>query len=376
MLNLDQRKLRQIGMTLAASAFVTSLLLTFSVLAGDNVGRVNLLYLLILFAFIPFAGLLVSLVFVFRKPAGGGLAGMLLDLPFWPRQWRREISILAQTPALKSWFFYQTQAVALSFGLGALAALFLLLLGSDVSFVWRSTLLEARQIFPVLSVLGWPWSFWDSAQPSLELLQQTQDFRLAPQQAGDVQVFGQWWQYVLAAQCTYNLLPRSLMLLGARWWYRRQLATAHAATSSAPSSSGGGRNTVTAPGKPAALTHSVQTPFVLVDWAGAPAFCHAWLDQHFGKPERVLETGPATANRVSIASPGRTDNPVVLVKSWEPPMGELKDYLEEYAHGGLVLPLDWDATEVQPVKLAHLEEWQRFCGTLQDWRVLQAGDGS
>lgn len=375
MLNLDHRTLRQISVTLAASAFVTSLLLTLGVLAGDSAGRVNLLYLLILFAFIPFAGLLMSLVFVFRQSAGGGLAGLLLEMPFWPRQWQREISILAQTPALKSWFFYQTQTMALSFGLGALAALFLLLLGSDVSFVWRSTLLEARQIFPVLTVLAWPWSFWDSAQPSLELLQQTQDFRLAPQQATDVLVFGQWWQYVLAAQCTYNLLPRSLMLLASRWWYRRQLANARATTLSVPASGAVHRNTVTAPGKPAALVHNVHSPFLLVDWAGAPAFCHTWLDQHFGKPERVLEAGPAMARRDSVASPGRTDNPVVLVKSWEPPMGELKDHLEEYAHGGLVLPLDWNATGVQPIKPAHLQEWLRFCGTLQGWNVVQAGDG-
>lgn len=374
MLNLDHRTLRQISITLAASAFIVGLLLTFGLLSADSAGRVNLLYLLILFAFVPAASLVMSLVFGFRKSSGGGFVGTLLDLPFWPRQWQRELLILAQTPALKSWFFYQTQAVALSFGLGGLTALVLLLLGSDVSFVWRSTLLDARQILPVLTVLSWPWWFWDGAQPSLELLQQTQEFRLAPQQAGAVLMFGQWWQYVLAAQCAYNLFPRSLMLLAARWWYRRQLARAYAPAAPSSPASTVRRNTVPAPGKPAETIHNVQTPYVLVDWAGAPAFCHEYLTRHFTAPQRVIEAGPLTTSRGPEASTVHADNPVVLVKSWEPPMGELKDHLAQYPRGGLVVPLDWDSTDVQPVKEAHLNEWRRFCGTLHGWQVLQAGD--
>lgn len=374
MLNLDHRTLKQISLTLAACAFSVGLLLTLGVLSADSAGRVNLLYLLILFAFVPFASLLVSLVFGFRKSSGGGFAGTLLNLPIWPRQWQRELLILAQTPALKSWFFYQTQMVALGFGCGGLTALVLLLLGSDMSFVWRSTLLDARQILPVLTALGMPWWFWESAQPSLELLQQTQEFRLAPQQAGAALAFGEWWQYVLAAQCAYNLLPRSVMLLAARGWYRRQLAKARAPVAPDPAADTERRNTVPAPGKPAETTHSLLAPYVLINWAGAPASCQHYLARHFGAPQRVIEAGPITPSRALPQSALAAENPVVLVKSWEPPMGELKDYLEHYPNGGLIVPLDWDADEIQAVKEVHLNEWLRFCGTLDGWRVLQPVD--
>src|SRR5690606_1549320 len=98
MLNLDHRTLKQISLNLAASGFSVGLLLTLGLLSADSAGRVNLLYLLLLFAFIPAVSLLISLVFGFRKSAGGGFAGTLLNLPIWPRQWQRELLILAQTP--------------------------------------------------------------------------------------------------------------------------------------------------------------------------------------------------------------------------------------------------------------------------------------
>src|SRR5690554_4070306 len=190
-------------------------MVALGVLAGDVQGRVNLLYLLVLFAFLPVAALLLSLAFLGLGKRGRGFSGLVLDLPLWPRHWRRSLLAFSVPSARRAWFFYQSQVLALGFGLGGLAAFFVLLLGSDLSFVWRSTLLSADDLFPTLRALALPWAFWPEAQPSLELLRQSQDFRLSTPdfEAGSL---GRWWRYVLAAQCTYNLLPRAAMLLAAR----------------------------------------------------------------------------------------------------------------------------------------------------------------
>jgi hypothetical protein len=67
---------------------------------------------------------------------------------------------------------------------------------------------------------------------------------------------------------------------------------------------------------------------------------------------------------------------VVLVKSWEPPLAELGDYLSALPESmqRFILPLDWDEDSVQPIREIHLHEWRRFCGTLAGWQLLQLAE--
>ena len=67
---------------------------------------------------------------------------------------------------------------------------------------------------------------------------------------------------------------------------------------------------------------------------------------------------------------------MVVVKAWEPPMGELQDFLnsidrEETSDIRLLLPLDWDNEGFREVSDSDLHEWRRFAGTLSGWSVLQ-----
>ena len=284
----------------------------YGVLSGDSLGRVNLLFLLLLFAFVPVIGLIMSIGLI-ASGGGRGLAGWILELPILPSPLAVEILNLGVSGSRKSWLFYQTQVLTLSFALGGLLVYLLLLMGSDISFVWRSTLLEAADILPVLRVLAMPWWFWPEAQPSLDLLQQTQDFRLSSQTA-DPLVLGQWWKYIFAAQCTYNLLPRTLMLLVAKRRYGR--------TMSAPSIRQGqgqpGRNSLHRLAEEAVLApvvDAIATPYILLDWARSPDFCGAHISNIIGAPAevRVIEPLPlATASDNAVT----TQSLLVLVKSW------------------------------------------------------------
>ncbi|NQV71041.1 MAG: DUF2868 domain-containing protein [Pseudohongiella sp.] len=370
----SQQALNQISLSLVFLGLIAGFLVGYGILIGDAQGRVNLLLLLILFAFLPVLGLLLSLLLLLT---GGrkGLAGWVLELPVLPRHLAAELIKLGISGSRKSWLFYQTQLLTLSFACGGLLVYLLLLLGSDISFVWRSTLLEAADILPLLHVLAVPWGFWPEAQPSLDLLQQTQDFRLSSQ-SGAAPVLGQWWKYIFAAQCTYNLLPRTLMLLVSRNRYRR-VSRADANLSKVKPASPEPATAVDEEPALAEVVYSIVAPYIVLDWASSPDFCHQQLGQHLGTPSAIRPIEPMPL-AIAEENDSRSQSLVVLVKSWEPPLRELGDYLASVSgpQQKYILPMDWDERGVKPIRDIHLHEWRRFCASLEGWQLLQLEESS
>jgi hypothetical protein len=325
------------------------------------------LLLLLLFAFVPVLGLLLS-IFLMVKGGGKGLAGWILEIPLWPRHLVLALSRLGLTHARKLWLFYQTQIFAVSFSVGCLLLYLLLLLGSDITFVWRSTLLEPGDLLPVLTAIGIPWRFWPEAQASLALIEQTRDFRL--DSAGmPPPAVGLWWKYILATQLAYNLLPRGLMLLVARHKYRARLHRGRAQSvpdsQHQPGAAAGEDDSL------AGLARSVTLPYTLLDWADVSPGCHERIQQRLGAAAAIHPIGPL---REQAATHTPVDHSlVVLVKSWEPPLAELADRLTDFASNAdkLILPLDCSDTGLRQPSQAHLDEWRRFAATLAGWRVLQ-----
>ena len=362
-----QPALKQLSLGLGLLGLCCGFLAAYSVLAGDDDGRVNLLFLLLLFAFLPVVSLLLS-IFLLVKGGGKGLAGWILDIPLWPQHLTLALSQLGLTHARELWLFYQTQILAVSFSLGCLLLYLLLLLGSDISFVWRSTLLEPDDLLPALQAIGTPWRFWPEAQASLTLIEQTQDFRLDPQGVSHP-VVGLWWKYILATQLVYNLLPRSLMLLLAQKKYQARLQqNIKRSESDSPSqqtTAAGDKNSL------ARLTQSVALPYTLLDWADVSPASYEQIQQLLGSATGIHPIGPL---RHQVAThPPANQSLVVLVKSWEPPLAELADRLKDFGPNAdkLILPLDWNDAGIRQPTPAHLEEWRRFAATLVDWQVLQ-----
>jgi hypothetical protein len=363
----DQPALKQLSLGLGGLGLCLGSLAAYGVLTGDADGRVNLLLLLLLFAFVPVVGLLLSL-FLLVKGGGKGLAGWILKIPLWPRHLILSLSRLGLTHSREFWLFYQTQIVAVSFSVGCLLLYLLLLLGSDITFVWRSTLLEPGDLLPALTAIGLPWRFWPEAQASLALIEQTRDFRL--DSAGmPPPAVGLWWKYILATQLAYNLLPRSLMLLVARHKYRARLRQGGAQP--IPGFEPGQGAAVGDENLLANLVRSVTLPYTLLDWAGASPGCYQRIQQRLGDAAAIHPVGPLR-EQTATHTPG-DHSLVVLVKSWEPPLAELADRLADFDSNAdkLILPLDWSDAGLRQPADAHLDEWRRFAATRAGWRVLQ-----
>jgi hypothetical protein len=361
-----QQSLKQLSLGLGMLGLCLGFLAAYGVLTGDENGRVNLLLLLLLFAFVPVVGLLLSILLMV-KGGGKGLAGWILDIPLWPRHLILALSRLGLTHGRELWLFYQTQILAVSFSVGCLLLYLLLLLGSDITFVWRSTLLEPDDLLPALKAIGTPWRFWPEAQASLALIEQTRDFRLDSQGLSQPAV-GLWWKYILATQLAYNLLPRSLMLLVARQKYRARLQQSRLRSvpdlQPQPGAAAGDKNSL------ANLTRSVTLPYTLLDWADVSPGCYEHIQQLLGDATGIHPVGPLR-DQSATHSPG-DHSLVVVVKSWEPPLAELADRLNDFDSNSdkLILPLDWSDTGVHQPSLDHLDEWRRFAATLAGWQVL------
>ncbi|GAB5499616.1 MAG: hypothetical protein PsegKO_19270 [Pseudohongiellaceae bacterium] len=370
-----QDPVRKPALPLAFLGGFIGLVLSYGVLSGDNQGQVNLLFLLLLFVVVPMFALLLSLLLVVR-PGGRGLVGWILEMPFTSPRLRREYLQRDLIGDRKAWLVYQTQFFSLGFSLGSLFLYLFLLLATDISFIWRSTLLEAEQVLPALNLIALPWAFWGEAQASLSLLEQTRDFRLLPADQSET-VVGLWWRYVLAAQVCYSLLPRTLLLVLAGYVLRRR-----GDRDLQPGISGDRIRPKPMSQPLAELAGEAPRGGQLLDWAGLPEHIAQTVNSRYQPRSGIQSVKPDTIY-ADLDAAGADVAIVVLVKAWEPPLAELADFLKTIpgaaGRNRLLLPLDWNRDKLQAVNSSHLQEWRRFAATLETgekgrkppWQVLQ-----
>ena len=367
--NKDSLALRAISVMIALIAFILGLLASVAALSGDEYGRVNLLLSLFLFALLPAFGLLATAVFL-SLGRRSGIAALLVELRVTPKRFAALLARQGGAAQRQRILFSLSQGWLLSFVAGNLLGFALMLLAMDISFVWRSTLLEASDLLPVLDFVAMPWSFWSAAQPSLEMLSQTQDFRLQGS-PNDANYVGQWWRFLLAAQLCYSLLPRTLLwLIG-----KNRLARKTETLSTDQNRKVSAENPISEIDRLAKSVTEIPVDSILFDLAHTPDS----LLSDIGERLQVATIHRTPVNLHSQLQ--RVDNAkspalVVLVRSWEPPLAELADSLREELTAEqqsnlFIAPIDWVSAPqknerlVEP-QVAHTQEWRRFCASAVD----------
>lgn len=339
-------------------------LVSVALLRGDGAGRVNLFWLLLYFVVLPGVGLVFTLLFLRRDARG--LAGLLVKLPWQPAGWSRLLLTLDDGQR-RLWFFCSSQCLVLGMALGNILAFLLILLFRDVYFSWQSTLLDDEAAAALFRFFALPWGFWEGAQVDEQLVLCT---RVTLQDAGfigdiNTNCHRQWWQYLLAAQLFYSLLPRGLLCLWS-WQLLRRAVNNTPQGGVAATSDQASIAKVLAP-----LAYQLEGPFLLVHWDAVPTTVLAALQARIGAPEQMLHAGPLASAEQEAASLQPAGTRVILLKGWEPPMARLGDYLERLPATGWLLPLDWSEAGLVPLRGTYLEEWQRFCALHPGWQVLQ-----
>jgi hypothetical protein len=344
----------------ASFGFVVS----WGVLSGDAQGRVNLLYLLLIYLVIPITSLFISTTsLMFGK--GINLPRLLTKLPKLFDNQVEKFRKNKQFNVDKQWFFYQSQIAAIAFSVASLLSYFVMLLISDVNFVWRSTLIDTATLHQILQFIAIPWQFLDSAQPSLELLSKTQDSRLLNSYPAS-EYHSAWWQFIFAVQLVYSILVRGLLLAITAAIFRYRLAKDFALqllrkplgeSTSQPESF-----------ELATIVHQVNQSIMVCNWGG---FNEAIVTHFTGlpfDPDRFVSAGPNASLAERKVAERWQGEQLVLVKSWEPPMGELADFLENSS--GFISPINLKSNQLSRIRRQHLEEWQRFANKLHNWKIF------
>jgi hypothetical protein len=400
----------------------------FAVFAYDGGSPVNVMHVLAVFALLPCFLLAATVVLALpeswraRVPGLAALQDVLRVAS--PGRWQpalRRVLLPAQREALdraiglarrhrrlygdaQKWLLLvSSQLFAVSFYSAALAVAALLVVFSDLAFGWSTTLTsEAGTLYRVVSILSAPWARWlPDAVPSLALAEQTQYFRgtggftgLAPRSVA-------WWPFLLACMACYGLLPR-LALLG--FAMLRQRAAMRRVFASLPgvadlrdrldsqwiaTAAEGGEP---APHAPTVLAHPLapRPPRVrAVRWSGlalADPDTAALVRAALGSELAGVTTGGAGSGKSDAALiaelAGAEDPPALLVKAWEPPLGELFDWLGELrASLGAVVPIFVlpvaDAAGGTPALAAGRDAriWSRSLDALGDpWLFAVAGE--
>ncbi len=337
--------------------------LAWGILSGDQQGRVNLLYLLLLYLVFPLLGVVVSTLSLI-KGRGLNLARVITALPVWSNQKRMLLRKTRQLQVEKYWLFFQSHLAALAFSVSSVLVFFIMLLATDVNFVWRSTLLNPADLLPVLKQVALPWLFWPEAQPTIELLEATQDSRI--QAAGQPGAsYAGWWRFVLAIQLFYCVILRSGLLGITVWLFKAKLNKDIELTLS--------KNNIARPVRDAGaeryrpVASGLPQGITINNWAAADLDLLADYDSLELSAENILKAGPLASEAEQDAAENWRDDQVILVKSWEPPMGELADFMQ--TGKGYIWPIDWQDAALVPLRGQHLQEWRRFVNNMPDWQV-------
>lgn len=283
----------------------------------------------------------------------------------------------------------------LMFGLSGLATLLVLVVVQDLAFGWSTTLdTGPDRYYQLLATVAAPWqSLWPAAFPDRELVEATRFFRSAGEGTANPSLWGRWWPFVAMVWTTYVIIPRLVLLAlatihpGIR--ARRELARhpgmiALQYRMETPALDTGNRHNDAAD-QPDINTsghlHPLPAGQVLIRWAGA------------GEPElpdtlaagyqQILAAGGNAAlahDNAVIEEAGKAlaeaPNPsvAVITRSWEPPTGELADFLQ-------LARKSWPATTVialvpmaaQPDQAPpdhQLNQWLRFAERTGDSQLI------
>ena len=338
------------------------MLLSGTVVSGDGLGRVNLLHFIALFVLWPLLSCLLLVCYnFFPKRRSFSVVNWLVNLPLLPKAYQQSITHLKKEQRFKPWLFLQSQQVVLAFSLGCLLSFFMVLLFSDVSFVWRSTLLSTHHIQPLLDVIAMPWWWLESAQPALALIDSTKENRMLSQT--NETNYGAWWLFLLMAQCVYAVVPRVLSTLWARYKFNKTPAFTTPVNDEHPLKN----RQVQSPILSAVQTERpLLTAYNLCCWLELEqALCDDIVHRFSELPLQTFQVGFHGKDEEKALEDNKPQ--LLLVAAWEPPMGELRDYLVQGR--GVIMLVDHKEGVWQSINAQYVDEWRRFCLTLNNWSL-------
>ena len=364
----------------AVALQVSALALGAFSMAGFLFGsdKVQVFVLFFLFVLLQLAFSVISLWVILRSLRGDSavvlpinpmtfvLGRMLPDKRFY-----RECYSVVRLLALR-----YGQAAGAFFTLGALLGLSITFIGVGFTWVWGTEYAFIRDhMQQITDAIAIPWASWmPSAVMSNENIQLSYFVRGSSASAEKAQG---WNLFLMMAMTTYALLPRVVLYCVTRVIYKVQIKKSLvrypgserilARMTSPVVQTQEENGSAVKPRSP--TDNTVDTDLVLVDWGGVLDLPGAEKIIGLGNPAPgytlVAGTGSLQADLqcAQQINAGNYRSLKVVLKAWEPPLGELRDFLSNLQHIKYctlcLLPMQHAA-----VRASALDDWSAFARSL------------
>ncbi len=224
-------------LTLVIIAFFLGFFSGLGLLSYSGHEPVNVIYFMAMVVLLPLVTMTLTLLSMFRANASQSLLvhispafWMEKMLRFLPKNVQSSLQELKINPLLSNWLIIKrSQLLALMFSLGLLVALLGIVITKDIAFAWSTTLqVSPKEFHSLLHTLAFAWrDVFPWAVPSLELIEQSQYFRLGEkldtQMIQNASKLGEWWKFLAFATLFYAILLRFGMWLLSMFGFKKAL---------------------------------------------------------------------------------------------------------------------------------------------------------
>jgi len=331
-------------------------------------------------------------------------------LPGWQTSWKTLSQQMKRREYLysdvKKWIFlWQAQRLALAYHAGLLITLLLLVSFQDLAFGWSSTLaLETESIHRLTLWMSWPWhNLVPQAVPDVGLIDASRYFRIQGQvqvlSVETAQELGFWWQCILLSILFYGVFPRFVLWAICKRQLRQHCRLAIAshpeidhivsrlsAHSVSTRSLEPGENRFDKTQDFSPNLRSKNSKFNSLDLASIDIINWAQIDvgdkelQQLFNPSSEISDVQATKSiakaggicthaedeqLIKKLSAAACQHVVLALKSWEPPLAELGDFIKALLRADIEqVSLLLVAPAGKTVTCNNYQEWARFVAVL------------
>jgi len=379
--------LYKVTFTLMVIAFIFGLFSGIVLLSYSGHEPVNVVYFIAMVVFLPLFTMTLTLISMFRANTAQSVLVHLTPaywmekiLKLFPSKVNRNIQDIKISPLLTNWVVIRrSQCIALFFSMGLLLALLAVVVTKDIAFSWSTTLqVNPETFYNYLNILAFPWrDFFPTAVPSLELIEQSQYFRLGDKLSDEMihnaSKLGEWWKFLVFSTLFYALLVRLGIYTIATYGYKHALkksvfslegvrALLHDMNEPMITTNAMGNEPIISfSHKDIQEVHKLDTSYDFVQgWALSTAQLQVFNDTMKVISPSISEVGGSNTlledSEIAHKSFGEV---LFYVKAWEPPTLDIMDYIEEltkYVDKIIVYPIGTEAEKYQ-TKQQFIDIW-------------------
>ena len=346
-----------ISFTLIIVGFVVGFFSGVTLLNYNGHAPVNVIYFIAMVIALPLLTMTLTLFSMIKAHQSRSVL-IHLSPSYWmekivallPREVQENLENLKLNPLLANWIVIKrSQSIALFFSLGLLVALLLMVATKDIAFSWSTTLHVTPEAFhSFLNTLAFSWRSWfPSAVPSLELIEQSQYFRLgdglSEEMIHNASKLGEWWKFLAFATLFYALILRFFMYMlariGAKYAVKKSLLNLDGVSTllqdintpiiSTHAKDTGETTQEVKRGNIQVVEQLDASYDVVQGWAMSESKLHVLNDSMKVMSPMVFDVGGTNTLDEDTEIISKSKGEVLLyVKAWEPPTMDFMDYLE------------------------------------------------